>query len=93
MINRWYSEKVDPKQLAFMVAMITALIAFFTTIIAVVNPNLSFLTKIFEIMYGTLGYSVSTLGILLGTVYTFTDTFILIYLITWIYNKTIREYN
>ena len=92
MIKKWYAEKVDSKQLAFFAAMIMGLSVFFATVLALVNPNLTILTKVFDTMYGGLGYSVSTLGILLGTVYAFADTFILVWIISWIYNKTIRDY-
>ncbi|MCK4997397.1 hypothetical protein KAS08_03760 [Candidatus Pacearchaeota archaeon] len=92
MIKKWYTEKVDPKQLAFFTAIIVGLSVFFATVLALINPNLTFLTKFFEIMYGGFGYSVSTLGILLGTVYAFTDTFILVWIISWVYNKTIKEF-
>ena len=92
MIKKWYTEKVDKKQLAFKIALVMGSVAAFATILALVNPNLTFLTKFLEITYGKFGYSISTLGILLGTAYAFTDTFILVWVISWIYNKTIKEF-
>jgi len=40
-------------------------------------------------MYGSVGYSISIPGAFLGAIYAFIDTFILIFIFAWLYNKLI----
>lgn len=90
-MRRHYAKKIDPKQLAFIVGITVAIISFFATLIALVNPNFPTITKFLELSYGTIGYSVSTLGLILGTVYSFADAFVLIWIITWGHNKIVKH--
>lgn len=91
LIKPVHISKVDSVQLAFTIGIIVSTYTFLATLISILVVEASFLVKPLEIFYGTIGYSISPIGLLLGTAYTFTDTFIIIWLISIIFNKFVIE--
>lgn len=91
LIKPIYVSKVDPVKLAFIVGLIVAIYTSLATLLSIFVINAAVLVHPFEIFYGTIGYSISPLGLLLGTAYSFTDAFILIWLISMFYNRFVIE--
>jgi len=81
--------KISPSKFAISLGLINALIVFITTLTAIGAQSLSTITPIILQIYGNFGYSVSFLGSIIGSIYIFIDTFLIIYLFIWIYNKLI----
>lgn len=81
------THSLQPIKLATSATFITATISFLVTILALVDPALKTITPFFQTIYAPLGYTISFTGALLGTAYIAADTFILVYLFAWIYNK------
>jgi len=80
-------KKLEPTKLALSATAITTASTLFATILALIEPNLTTITPFLRTLYGPLGYDISLIGSLLGTLYIAIDTFILIYLFAWLYNK------
>ncbi len=80
-------QKLQPTKFALAITTITAATAFFTTILALINPNLPTITPFLQILYGPLNYNISATGAIIGAIYISIDTFILTYLFAWLYNK------
>jgi len=88
MITKQNSQKKpNPTKIASTASLITSTIPLFATILALMNPDIKSITPLLLTLYGTLGYTISLAGSLLGALYIGIDTFIIVWLFIWIYNK------
>ena len=77
---------LEPSKLAISATAITSLSALLATTLALALDFKS-ITPILHILYGPLGYAVTPTGAILGSIFIGIDTFILVYLFAYIYNK------
>jgi len=77
--------KINSTKFALAAGIITAIIIFFMTILAIFT-TFSPIVIIFA-LYGTMGYTISVTGAFIGAIYSFIDTFIFAWLFAWLYNK------
>jgi len=54
------------------------------------TPGFVGLCNVVGIFYGPWGYSISPLGIVVGILYSFGDSFIIAFVIAWVYNKLLN---
>jgi phage-related protein len=80
-------QKLVPRKIAISATIVAAITSFLTTILAIINPAIKTITPLLESLYGMFGYTITFTGALIGTLYIAIDTFILVYLFAWIYNK------
>jgi len=90
MVKEGYS-KINKVKFALAAAIIMAAFILILTLIAVIEPfgHHPQITSLFSTVYGGIGYSVTYLGALIGAAYVFVDTFILMWIFAWLYNKLI----
>jgi len=90
MVKEGYS-KINPVKFALASATIFAAFILILTLIAIIEPfgHHPQIASLFSAVYGGIGYSVTYLGALIGAAYVFIDTFILIWVFAWLYNKLI----
>ncbi len=86
--NKDYSSlKLHPTKLALTATILTATTSLFATILNLIIPDITTITPLLQALYSPLGYSISLTGAILGTLYIGIDTFILMWLFSWLYNK------
>ena len=78
--------KLNELRFALAGGIVLAICIAFTTLFGLVG-YFPFSNMLIADMYGRFGYSLSWPKVLLAPIYGFIDTFILVYIFAWIYNK------
>jgi len=81
-------QKLNAIKFALAAGIIVAAIVFITTLLAT-TPQFAKISFITSSLYQGVGYTISIPGAFLGAIYSFIDTFILIWIFAWLYNKLI----